>query len=185
MIFTLQGPGVPMGPWWCVKSKSCIKQIVFIEGCLSRNSIILVAPKASPVFWPHFLGPWAENQNSPPYLFLSHPPDSKKVWHDPPAPKPWKVIFFGIKHTLRGQGLTPSASWSKSPGQKLLARILVDPENFEQIIQTSQKLQHFFAVMHRRTDAQMQRRTDIWTHRHANTHKQTASLPLWNFFAYV
>ena len=41
-------------------------------------------------------------------------------------------------------GLTPRATGSGLPAQKLLARSLVGPENFAPICPMVQKLQHFF-----------------------------------------
>ena len=146
-------PPPPTGPWgtcgalelrWIKKlhqteSDQCpiLAGVPFIKKC--QNSQILVGPQASPAFWPRFLGPWAEFQNSAP-----------NILHDPPAPKPREEI------DLAETGLTPRAAGSKSPTQKLLARRLVGPENFAPIRPTVQKLQHFFegTDTHTHTDTQ-------------------------------
>ena len=53
-----------------------------------QNSKILVAPLASPAFWPRFLGPWAKNQySSPNILFASLYWFQKGVTQPPPLPQ--------------------------------------------------------------------------------------------------
>ena len=64
----------------------------------------------------------------------------EKVWHNPPAPNPWEEIDLVQKPVFGGSGLTPRAKGSKISAEILLARSLVDVENFTQNRGTSQKL---------------------------------------------
>ena len=70
------------------------------------NSKILVALPASPALRPHFLGPWAKNQNSAPNILFALSSDSKKVWHNFPAPKTREEIDLAETPLFRGWSFT-------------------------------------------------------------------------------
>ena len=82
----------------------------------------MVGPQASPAFRPHFLGPWAKNQNYAPNIFFASLSRFRKGVTWPPCPKTTGGDRFGRKPLFRGPGLTPRAPGSKSRTQKLLAR---------------------------------------------------------------
>ena len=116
----------------------------FYEYCW--NSKILVAPPASPAFQPCFLGPWAKNQKSAPNILFALLSRFRKDMTQPPCPKTPRVDRFGRNPLFQGPGLTPRASGSKLPVQKLLARSKVDPETLTTIWPLGQKLFHIVAV---------------------------------------
>ena len=80
------------------------------------------APPSSPAFRPRFLRPWAKNQNSAPNVLFASLSKFRKGVTQPPCPKTPGGDRFGGNPLFRGPGLTPRASGSGSPAQKLVAR---------------------------------------------------------------
>ena len=80
-------------------------------------------PLTSPAFRPRFFGGWAENQNSAPNMFSPRPPVSKKVRHDPPAPKPWEEIDLAETSSL-GSGLYLEGLWVQNTCPKITCKEL-------------------------------------------------------------
>ena len=95
-------------------------------------------------------------------FYLPCCPDSEKVRHNPPAPKPREEIdlaetrFFGVRVAR----------------PKIICDY-VGSENFAPIRQTVQKLRHFFEVTHGRTDARRDRQ------------KWITLVPLQKFFFHI
>ena len=111
-------------------------------------------PPASPAFWPSFLGPWADNLNSAPNIFLPPPPGSEKVWPDHPVLKLWEEIDLAEKSVFGVPGLTTRAPGSKLHAQKFLARSSFDPEKLTTMWLWGQKLFYMVVVTDRQTDRQ-------------------------------
>ena len=77
------------------------------------NSKIWFGPLASPAFWPCFLRPWAENQNSAPNIFFALLSQFQKGVRQPLCPK----TPGGNRLGRKVRGLTPRAAESKTDRQ--------------------------------------------------------------------
>ena len=80
------------------------------------------SPLAIPAFQPHFLGPWAKNQNSTPIKLFASLSRIQIGVTRPSCSKTPGGDRFGRNPLFRSPGLTTRAPGSESPFHKLLAR---------------------------------------------------------------